>query len=170
MLTLCAPSWTAQQENPRVSLFMILKNLTPLSLEIVEINGSGQDQSRQVVLRCEMDRHTGSGLGSTPYQLSVLMLKEDGQWYIDPSGLQANKMEAPSAATPAPEATQAPEITGNTMLYYNPNGGTMYHLDPNCIVLHEKYRPLKGHFTYGQINDPEYIKLEPCNVCGAPLR
>ena len=56
------------------------------------------------------------------------------------------------------------------MLYYNANGGKLYHLDQNCISIHAKYLPLESYFTYSQINDKPYSDLEPCNVCGAPLR
>ena len=56
------------------------------------------------------------------------------------------------------------------MLYYNPDGGTKYHLDQNCKSTHAKYLPMKGHFTYGEINDAKYANLSPCNVCAAPLR
>ena len=58
----------------------------------------------------------------------------------------------------------------NVVLYYNPNGGTQYHLDQNCKSAHTKYLPFKGTFTYGQINDAPYADLIPCSVCGAPLR
>ena len=63
-----------------------------------------------------------------------------------------------------------PAASANTILYYNPDGGSKYHLDQNCKSIHAKYLPLKGHFTYGEINKDEYKNLSPCNVCAAPLR
>ena len=71
-----------------------------------------------------------------------------------------------ATATPSPE----PAANASTVLYYNPDGGTKYHLDQNCKSTHAKYLPMKGHFTYGEINDAKYVKLTPCNVCAAPLR
>ena len=46
----------------------------------------------------------------------------------------------------------------------------MYHLDQNCPTIHPKYLPLTGQFVFSQVNDAEYAGLEPCNVCGAPMR
>ena len=62
------------------------------------------------------------------------------------------------------------ESDNDVILYYNPNGGTKYHLDQNCKSTHAKYLPMKGTFYYSQINDEEYVNLKPCNVCNAPAR
>ena len=56
------------------------------------------------------------------------------------------------------------------MLYYVPEGGEKYHLDPECKTVHEKYTPMQGCFLYSQVGDPEYASLNPCPVCGAPQR
>ena len=171
MLTLCAPSWVSKQESPKTALFQILKNRTPINFEILDLKGTSQDKSRQIILKCEIDRHTGKGT-TVWYQLSVIMLNEGEQWYVDPLSIQTNEVEeTPDPnVTPTPAPTQEPTYDANTVLYYNPDGGSLYHLDPNCIIINAKYLPLKGHFTYGQINDAEYAKFEPCNVCNAPLR
>ena len=58
----------------------------------------------------------------------------------------------------------------STVLYYHPDGGEYYHLDPNCRSVHPNYLPLEGMFTYAQVNGEPYAALEPCNVCGAPQR
>ena len=71
-----------------------------------------------------------------------------------------------ATATPTVE----PQADANMVLYYNPDGGTKYHKDQNCKSTHAKYLPMKGHFTYAEVNDEKYAKLSPCNVCGAPLR
>ena len=65
---------------------------------------------------------------------------------------------------------QGAETAEDTVLYYHPTGGAYYHLDPDCRLVHEKYRPLKGQFTYGQISEEAYRDLIPCPVCGAPAR
>ncbi len=171
MLTVCAPSWTSKQESPKSALFQILKNRTPINFEIMDLKGTSQDKSRQIILKCEIDRHTGTGT-TVWYQLSVIMLKEGDQWYVDPLSIQTNEIEETPDPniTPTPAPTPEPHYDANTVLYYNPDGGSMYHADPNCQIINPKYLPLKGQFTFGQINDPKYEKLEPCNVCNAPLR
>ncbi len=57
-----------------------------------------------------------------------------------------------------------------TMLYYSPEGGRYYHADRNCKTVHEQYLPLTGSFTYAELEDEPYKDLQPCGVCGAPLR
>ncbi len=58
----------------------------------------------------------------------------------------------------------------DTVLYYNPDGGSKYHLDPNCKSVLPKYQPLEGQFTYAEVNDEQYLYLEPCRICSAPGR
>ena len=164
MLSMCAPSWYEAQEEPRLRLFTILQNRTPLSytpMEISDVEGGRI---------AEFDRHNGRE--PQAYRLAVVMMKENGQWFIDPECLWNYEVYT---ATEAPdetgsEPTPAPEITADTVLYYNPEGGTMYHLDPECRIIHPNFLPLTGHFTVSQLNDPEYSELRPCNVCGAPER
>ena len=66
----------------------------------------------------------------------------------------------------------APEggVAGDTVLYYEPNMGTRYHLDPNCRSVAAKYQPLQGQFTWVSVNEEPFSSLEPCDVCGAPAR
>ena len=59
---------------------------------------------------------------------------------------------------------------GDTVLYYNPDGGSRYHVDMNCPSTNPRYLPFSGQFTYAEVNDEAYILLMPCNVCDAPLR
>ena len=59
---------------------------------------------------------------------------------------------------------------GDLVLYYNPDGGSRYHVDMNCPSTNPKYLPFKGQFRYSEVNDDAYIQLMPCNVCNAPLR
>ena len=51
-----------------------------------------------------------------------------------------------------------------------PEGGEYYHLDENCRRVAEKYLPMKGIFTYWELNYDEYKDLKPCAICGAPSR
>ena len=170
MLALCAPSWKSGVDNPNTALFGLKANRTPLDFTVEKISGTNDDTSRTVTLSSTMDRNNGKD--PVKYRLNVIMVKESGEWYVDPASLKTyEEAETPDpalaeTATPSPE----PAVDANTVLYYNPDGGSMYHLDQNCKSTHAKYLPLKGHFTFAEVNDPNYAKLSPCNVCGAPLR
>ena len=170
MLTLCAPSWQSSVDNPKTALFGLMANRTPLDYTVEKISGVSEDTSRTVTVTSTMDRNNGKE--PVKYRLNVLMVREGDQWYVDPQSLKSNEpveTENPDdAATPSPSPT--PAVNGGTVLYYNPDGGTKYHLDPNCKSTHEKFLPFKGHFTYAEVNDEPYASLSPCNVCAAPLR
>ena len=170
MLTLCAPSWQSGLENPRTSLFALMANRKPKELTTENITGTNDDDARTVTITVVMDKNNGKD--PVKYRMNVIMLKENDVWYVDPQSLKSNEKaqtENPDdITTPTPSPT--PLADGATVLYYNPDGGTKYHLDPNCKSTHEKYLPMKGHFKYSEVNDPKYANLSPCNVCGAPLR
>ena len=170
MLTVCTPSWVSGQENPRASLFRLLELRIPVYIEIQDMKGSNQDNIRQIAMKCEFYRRNDK---ETEWdQLLLTMVEEDNQWYVDPVGLQTDfTVRMPAiTTTPTPDPLSDSPIDVNTVLYYNPNGGSLYHLDPNCRAISSKYLPMEDHFTYGQLNDPEYSKYEPCSVCNAPLR
>ena len=170
MLTLCAPSWQSSVDNPKTALFGLLANRTPLDYTVEKISGTSEDTSRTVTVTSTMDRNNGKD--PVKYRIGVLMVREGDQWYVDPQSLktyaEADTPDPALAATPTP--SPEPAANASTVLYYNPDGGTKYHLDQNCKSTHAKYLPMKGHFTYGEINDAKYANLSPCNVCAAPLR
>lgn len=58
----------------------------------------------------------------------------------------------------------------NLVLFYNPDGGSRYHVDQNCPSTSPKYLPFSGSFTWAEMNDAPYAELKPCSVCGAPAR
>ena len=53
------------------------------------------------------------------------------------------------------------------LLYYNPKGGTNYHSQPTCSIVKDKYEPMTA-FTYGELDQKPYSKLDPCPGC-APM-
>ena len=170
MLALCAPSWRAKSDNPKNALFSLLQNRKPTEFQLENKTGTKDDSSRQFTLVAKIDRNNGKKVSL--YRMTVLMVNENGEWYIDPKSIKTNEIEETPDPniTPAPTYTPEPYVDGNTTLYYNTEGGKLYHLDANCMSLHAKYLPMKGHFKYSQVNDPPYSELEPCNVCAAPLR
>ena len=170
MLNLCSPTWQSGVDNPKTALFGLLANRRPLDYTVEKISGTSESTSRTVTVTSTIDRNNGKD--PVKYRLSVLMVKENEQWYVDPQSLKTyENAETPDPATAAtPTPTAEPAASASTVLYYNPDGGTKYHLDQNCKSTHAKYLPMKGHFTYGEINNDKYKNLSPCNVCAAPLR
>ena len=169
MLALCLPSWQAKEENPRTSLFALLANRTPKDCTPESISGTTADTTRKVTVTSTMNRNNGKP--DEKYRMTIMMVKEGGDWYIDPQSLQTyESMETPDPnVTPTPGPTETPTVFASTVLYYNPSGGEYYHLDQNCKIINPKFLPLGGQFTYGEIGNEPYSKLKPCNVCGAPL-
>lgn len=171
MLTLCSPSWASKVENPKTALFGLMANRTPKEYYVENVSGTENDTSRTVTINALMDRNNGKD--PVKYRMSIIMVHEaDGLWYVDPKSLQtyeAAETTDPSI-TPTPAPTAEPETYANTPLYYNPSGGEFYHRDQNCKRINERYLPLQGHFTYAELSKPEYSKLKPCAICGAPSR
>ena len=54
-------------------------------------------------------------------------------------------------------------------LYYNPSGGSRYHLSATCAGVRVRYHPMTP-LTYGQLDEGTYRKLEPCDFCTPPKR
>ena len=57
----------------------------------------------------------------------------------------------------------------STPVYYNPKGGTMYHLVADCPGVRSKYLPLTA-LRYGELEDEPYRSLTRCTNCFPPLR
>ena len=170
MVELCLPSWRVKQENAKKTLFQLLQNRTPIG-NVQLVNEPAQNgDSLSFILQVTISRNNGKD--PILSQMTVRMVIESGIWYVDPNSLKSNEIQETPDPNATPEITPAPTpyVDGNTVLYYNPDGGKLYHLDANCISVHSKYTPLKGSFRYSQINDDKYAALEPCNVCAAPLR
>jgi hypothetical protein len=171
MLTLCSPSWASKVENPKTALFGLMANRTPKEYYVENVSGTENDTSRTVTINALMDRNNGKD--PVKYRMSIIMVHEtDGLWYVDPKSLQTyeNAETTDPSITPTPAPTAEPETYANTPLYYNPSGGEFYHRDQNCKRINERYLPLQGHFTYAELSKPEYSKLKPCAICGAPSR
>lgn len=168
MVTLCAPSWQSSVEDPTKELFSILANRVPLDYEVEKISGSANDSTRTVTVVANIDKQNGRD--PVKYRFSVVMLKENDLWYVDPKSLSSSEPEETPSPTPTASPSPTPEVNASTVLYYNVDGGSYYHADPNCNRIDSKYLPLTGTFTYSQIHDEPYSKLQACNYCGAPLR
>ena len=174
MANLTAPSWRSSIKGGTDAVTQklfgeVLTNRTPVSWDFTAITGTSNDIARMVTVRAVINKN--NTLGESVYLWKVRMVKEDGVWYVDPATLQSNEQE--STATPTNALATQPVLNTShpdLLIYYNPEGGTYYHIDPNCESLNPKYRPLSGVIKWSQIEDDPYDKLEQCKRCGAPLR
>ena len=120
-----------------------------------------------------------NGKDPVRYRFMILMVKESGQWYVDPNSLATNDVatETPSPApgketvvqSLAPRMTVTPIPDPSTKLYYNANGGKYYHLDPNCSAVNPKFLPMAS-FLYSELDNAPFSSLQPCLKCGAPTQ
>ena len=176
MVQYTAPSWrNAQTDPPQQQLFWKFAQ-KPLSdwRQMSAPSGTDTSTARTITIQADV---TYSGALRT-YQYDAIVLNEGGAWYVDPDSVSSGVLvEAATPTpdpdvtpTPTPEPTPSPTPGKKTKLYYNKDGGKLYHTDPNCSSIASKYRPLKGTFTYGDINKSPYNKLKPCEKCGAPNR
>ena len=167
MLTLCDPAWQAGEENPRVTLFALLRNRTPVSAEFMTISGEGAD--RTIDVYAVIDRH--NGMDNPGDVLQLRMKKADGEnWYLDPMSLITGEQAYVPVETTSGPAGEADGLPEDTRLYYVKNGGYLYHLDPYCRLVSEKFLPMQDSFQLKDLNDPRYERLQLCSVCGAPAR
>ena len=174
MVNLTAPSWRSSIKGGTDAVTQklfgeVLTNRTPVSWDFTAITGTSNDIARMVTVRAVINKN--NTLGESVYLWKVRMVKEDGVWYVDPATLQSNEQE--STATPTNALATQPVLNTShpdLLIYYNPEGGTFYHIDPNCESVKPKYRPLSGVIKWSQIEDDPYDKLEQCKRCGAPLR
>lgn len=178
MVSLVQPSWASKQENPNTALFVLLANRTPEEFTIEEVSGTDQDNSRTVTMTALINKNNGKD--PVLYRFMVIMAKEGDMWYVDPNSLATNDSEKPeenvvnnksvAAATATPRYTVTPAPPASTTLYYNPNGGSFYHIDAYCPNVRSEYLPLTGTFSYAELktylNAPYNFK--PCLKCGAP--
>lgn len=176
MVSLVQPSWASAQENPSTALFVLLANRTPEEYTIEEISGTDQDNSRTVTMTATINKNNGKD--PSLYRFMVIMTKEGDEWYVDPNSLATNDELQSSEenvvnnlsvadATATPRTTVTPAPAGDTLLYYNVNNGSFYHLDPYCSSVAEEYQPLTGSFPYSELSE-HLGQLNPCLKCGAP--
>lgn len=154
------------------SMFHIRANRTPVSWKIKEIENTDEDQFRTVNMEVEIDKNNGSK--NQIHQMQVLLIKKNGNYFVDPKSLNSigvlRDADSESNSDPVGELPPTPVPDPNMTLYYNPDGGSLYHASQNCSQINQKYLPLKGSFTVSQLDDKEYSKFEPCTFCNAPRR
>jgi hypothetical protein len=179
MLTLVAPSWKSAQGKPDNELFLIMSNRMPQGYQPEKISNTDADSSRTITMTATIDKRNSRPPVTIRFQ--VIMLKQNNQWFVDPESLRSNDIVEDTAAstgtngdngttataTATPEAKNTP--APKTKLYYNKDGGTFYHADPECKQVNAKYLPMTS-FYYRDLNTTKFKNLRPCPYCKAPDR
>ena len=172
MLAVCDSGWKETVEDPREELVRILDGRTPSDMVIEAADAiAGEVPDGLTYYLVTLTSHLGrdDGMGPENCRFRLIVRKEDdGQWYINPTGLET--FEPAEEETPEEAGTDvhADADTADTFLYYAPEGGEYYHLDPNCRRVNPKYLPLQGIFALSEVNEEPYCNLKPCEICGAP--
>jgi len=169
MVELSAPSWVSQQKDPEQAMFFIKGIRTPVKFSFNGISGSDADNTRTIDMVATIDKNNGQA--AQDYQMQVLMMRVNEQWYVDPTSLSSQQLIQSASSTAVPVVTVAPMVTSapSLQLYYNPAGGMLYHVNGECTSVAKEYLPLTG-FLFSQVNDAEFSKLDPCSTCHAPSR
>lgn len=180
MVSYTPPSWrTAQADSAQQQLFWKFAQ-RPLVEWRQMAAPTGTMASTARTITVEADVNYGGETRTYQYDAIALCEMEGGseKWFIDPDSLSSGILVIPATPTPdpnitptpSPAPTPTPAPSKKTKLYYNKDGGKMYHADPNCASVAQKYLPLSGSFTYGDLNKSPYTRLEPCDKCEAPHR
>ena len=173
MLPMCSPSWQRSlgtNKDPTQEMWSLLKGRTPVEYQVIAISGTINDLSRTVTVDARIKKSTSQ---EARYQMKMVLMKENDEWYVDPRSLESHETTPTPSLEPSLPTQPATPPTGadaSTVLYYNPSGGVRYHVDPYCKSANEKYLPFKGTFTYGQLKETPYSNLEPCPYCSAPRK
>lgn len=97
LLHFAAPSWCADQEDPQAALTAICAGKTPAAnVEILSISGDADDLIRTV--RTQVPFRVG-GQKAQLCVLDVIVLCEEGHWYVDPWSIAVRTTLQPAAAT-----------------------------------------------------------------------
>ena len=177
-VSVCSPSWVDEKENPKSDLFRLIGFETPSSYYVERVDGSNTDSSRAIMMVANIGKTDGTEVAKR-YQ--IMMVRSNDVWYINPNSLNSIGTVTAEDTAPleqissiitnkTPSPTPAPTINPQTVLYYNPDGGKKYHLDPYCPDVGKQYQPLQGKFLFQNLDDAEYRTLTRCRRCNAPER
>ncbi len=109
-----------------------------------------------------------AGSGRLSFSGRPDQIKAGSQYTAQPIDTVPLSAGGPGSEQEALASGTVPAAT--TPLYYDPNGGTKYHIDQNCPSVPEENRPMEDFFFLSELDEEPYRDLERCNVCGAPFR
>ena len=178
MVEICTPSWVDNSLSPKADLWQLTGMYTPSSYYVERVDGSNTDSSRAIMMVANISNQDGS---TTSKRYQIMMIRSNDVWYINPNSL--NSIGTVTADDPqpfeqisniiqdaTPSPTPAPTINPQMVLYYNTDGGKLYHTDPYCTSVNPKYQPLTGTFLYSELDNAQFRTLTRCRKCNAPER
>ena len=174
MLDLCSPAWKSGKDNVKKELFYDLGTKTPLEYYPVTVVGLPDDGFRSVVIDVRMDPNNGRD--PSTYRLTVSMLREDGQWYVDPDSFWNRDEEA--AGNTEPDYMEDPEEVIDLALKYcsfwqqNDYDSMKELCAPNWQKEWDKTRELLDFYMPGIPVAYEFYQLEESgtDVCRVKLK
>ena len=184
MVSFSVPSWVNKHEDTtdaEKSMFHLRGNRSVLDYQIQDVSGNDGDQTRTITMQASISKNNGEA--PLQYNFQILMMRVNNVWYVDPNSISSSQVvggNQPQQQQPqqqqqqqAPQTQAAAPITqvsADTILYYNADGGKYYHLDPDCSSIGAKYRPLTAMFYYRDVSSTKLKNLIPCPQCKAPAR
>lgn len=133
MLALCAPSWKAQQADPELSLFLLLRNRTATAWHIGEEKMDGDDRLYAVCILLE----DYSGRELQWYGFTLRLTIEDGMRYVAPDGLATGeKTEPPEGYVTAEDAAVQNPSEDNFGSWWHEAGAWNHAGDPDLWAEH----------------------------------
>lgn len=179
MVEYTAPSWreaqqdTSQRDAAQQQLFWKFGQKPLVDWrQISSPTGTDASGARTVTVQADINY----GGETRTYEYEAITLYENGRWYVDPDSLSSGILKEQATPTPDPNATPTPEPSPTPepttdpklTLYYNKDGGKLYHVDDNCPSVAQKYLPLTGTFKFSELG--KHPELSPCDKCSAPPR
>lgn len=160
MVSLCDRDWLEgidSEVEPSAELLALCGGSQPLDFIQVSSVSLIPGRYEKVSFWVKM-YHADAMIQEDSVDLLLTWDEEQIAWRVDPRSLTGEAFAA------------VDEALASMTLYWNPDGGTRYHADPNCASISSRYLPLTDSFTYSQLTEEAYLNLTPCHHCGAPDR
>ena len=178
MVGMCSPSWVDEQDNPRGELWRMIGMVNPTSYIVERVDGSNTDTSRAILIVANIANKDGT---TTMKRYQIMMVRSNDTWYVNPISLNSIGTVTSDDDQPftqissiitdaSPSPTPAPTVNPSLILYYNPDGGKYYHVDPYCPSVGKQNQPLQGQFLFSELDEAKYRTLTRCRKCKAPER
>ena len=155
LVELCAPSWKEQQESASSALFYLLGNRNAVSYELETAQISEDRTACEIHMNCMISKNNGKA--PVPFHVSLKMVAEDGEWFIDPATMQME--ELPGDVTTEAHWTMPPSPTPTPSTTPTPTPTTGPTPTPSPTIMYDYYCYMCGCLSSG---------ADRCMFCGAP--
>ncbi|MDR1598835.1 MAG: hypothetical protein LBS11_03025 [Oscillospiraceae bacterium] len=164
------PEWRRAIENPQITLYTSLSQRKLQDWEYTMPAFSDMD----TVITIPVLTHMTTNSGTFKFRHEAMLYRVGDQWYVDPNSFKSSIQVVDPTPSPDPNATPKPtpaaSVSPSLKLWYNSDGGSLYHTKKDCSSIAQRYWSKMSSFTFSQLKDNKYSKLKPCTVCGSPER